>query len=189
MNLSLVIAAVSLNQYAARRFVGLGSIKLDAQHARKSIAAGCGVATTYVQVYAIPPLRAWQPPKPQHRPQHVHRRPGSRESCKLGAAGGGTPHGGGGQPPSSHRHGLGVRGGRPQVGALGQLRQAPGQVEALLRPARGGNPGLSSQPGCGPVHGQAAAGQVKHAHAPAQNGQVRQALAAASAPSKGQACG
>ena len=33
MQFSLVIAAASLNQYAGRRFVGLGNLTLDAQNA------------------------------------------------------------------------------------------------------------------------------------------------------------
>ena len=55
MGFSLAILAVALNQYGARRFIGLGALTLECQHALRGIAAGCGLATTLVQVYASPP--------------------------------------------------------------------------------------------------------------------------------------
>ncbi len=61
----LAVAAVALNQYAARRFVGLDSITLDAAFPEKGIAAGCGLATYWIQVYSYEPLHGWQVVHPQ----------------------------------------------------------------------------------------------------------------------------
>ena len=52
---NLGIAAVALNQYGSKRFLGLGALTMECQYARRGIAAGCGLATTWVQVYALPP--------------------------------------------------------------------------------------------------------------------------------------
>jgi hypothetical protein len=65
MGFSLAILAVALNQYGARRFIGLGALTLECQHALRGIAAGCGLATTLVQVYALPPLRVWREDHPK----------------------------------------------------------------------------------------------------------------------------
>lgn len=60
----LAVAAVALNQYAARRLIGLNALTLDAAYAEKGIAAGCGLATFWVQVYALEPLQVWQQAQP-----------------------------------------------------------------------------------------------------------------------------
>ena len=64
MGFSLVVLAVSLNTYAARRFVGLGTITLEGAFPRRGIGAGCPFATTYVQIYSLPPLRIWRAETP-----------------------------------------------------------------------------------------------------------------------------
>ena len=54
------IVAVALNQYGSRRFIGLEDLALDCGFPERGIAAGCGWATTYVQIYALGPLRRWK---------------------------------------------------------------------------------------------------------------------------------
>ena len=61
----LAIVAVALNQYAARRFVGLDALTVDAGFPEKGITAGCGLATYWIQVYSFEPLGAWQIVHPQ----------------------------------------------------------------------------------------------------------------------------
>ncbi len=65
LDFNLGIAAVSLNQYGSKRYLGLGALTMECQYARRGIAAGCGLATTWVQVYALPPLRVWRVEHPQ----------------------------------------------------------------------------------------------------------------------------
>jgi hypothetical protein len=60
LGFNLAILAIALNQYGARRFIGLGALTLDCNYALRGIAAGCGLATIFVQIYALPPLRAWR---------------------------------------------------------------------------------------------------------------------------------
>ncbi len=60
LGFNLGIVAVALNQYAAKRFLGLGALTMECAYARRGIAAGCGMATTWVQIYALPPLRLWR---------------------------------------------------------------------------------------------------------------------------------
>ncbi len=60
LGFSLVVLAVSLNLYAAKRFVGMGAIALECAYPRRGIGAGCPFATTYVQMYSLPPLRLWR---------------------------------------------------------------------------------------------------------------------------------
>ena len=55
---------MSLNQYASQRFLGLGALTLERQSAHRGIAAGCGFATTWVQIYSLPPLRLRQAQHP-----------------------------------------------------------------------------------------------------------------------------
>ncbi len=55
----LSILAVSLNQYRGKRFLGLDQLAVECGHPLRGIAAGCGFATVYVQVYSIDPLEAW----------------------------------------------------------------------------------------------------------------------------------
>ena len=57
--------AAALNTYSAHRFLGLGELATDCGFPHKGIAAGCSWATTWVQVYSIPPLRIWQ----EHHPR------------------------------------------------------------------------------------------------------------------------
>ena len=59
------MAAVALNQYAARRYLGLESIAMDCLFPEKGIAAGCGLATYWVQVYSYEPLQVWQGAHPK----------------------------------------------------------------------------------------------------------------------------
>jgi hypothetical protein len=61
----LLIAAVSLNQYASRRLLGLGQLVLDSLFPERGIAAGCSLATVWVQVYSLGPLRCWAIVHPQ----------------------------------------------------------------------------------------------------------------------------
>ena len=61
----LAVAAVALNQYAARRYIGLESLAMDALYPEKGIAAGCGLATYWVQVYSYDPLQDWRALHPQ----------------------------------------------------------------------------------------------------------------------------
>ena len=65
LGFNMGVVAVSLNQYAAKRFVGLGGLTMESQYAWRGIAAGCGFATTWVQIYALPPLRLWRVEHPQ----------------------------------------------------------------------------------------------------------------------------
>jgi hypothetical protein len=65
LGFNLGIVAVAVNQYAAKRFVGLGALTTECQYACRGIAAGCGLATTWVQIYALPPLRLWRVEHPQ----------------------------------------------------------------------------------------------------------------------------
>ena len=57
---NLSIVAVSLNQYRGRRFLGLDELAVDCGFPLRGIAAGCGFATFWVQVYAMDPLEHWQ---------------------------------------------------------------------------------------------------------------------------------
>ncbi len=61
----LAVAAVALNTYAARRFLGLESIVVDCSYPERGIAAGCGLATFWVQVYSLEPLQIWQTAHPR----------------------------------------------------------------------------------------------------------------------------
>ncbi len=59
------IVSIALNQYGSRRFLGLGELAMDAGYPERGIAAGCGWATTWVQVYTLDPLLVWQESSPQ----------------------------------------------------------------------------------------------------------------------------
>jgi hypothetical protein len=61
----MAIVAVALNQYGARRYIGLEDLALDCGYPERGIAAGCGWATTWVQVYTLDPLLVWQSSSPQ----------------------------------------------------------------------------------------------------------------------------
>jgi hypothetical protein len=63
--LNMAIVAVALNQCGARRFIGLEDLALDCGFPERGIAAGCGWATTWVQVYTLDPLLIWQNSSPQ----------------------------------------------------------------------------------------------------------------------------
>ena len=62
---SKVVAAVALNQYSTRRFIGLEDLALPCDFPERGIVAGCGLATTWVQVYSLEPLQVWQTASPQ----------------------------------------------------------------------------------------------------------------------------
>ena len=53
----MIILAISLNQYRSQRFLGLGDLVFTCYFPSRGIAAGCTFATTWVQVYAMAPLR------------------------------------------------------------------------------------------------------------------------------------
>ncbi len=59
------IVAVALNQYGARRFIGMDDLAIDCGYPARGIAAGCGFATTWVQVYTLDPLEVWQASSPK----------------------------------------------------------------------------------------------------------------------------
>ncbi len=61
---NMAIVAVALNHYGTRRFIGLEELALDCGHPERGIAAGCGWATTWVQVYTLDPLLIWQHSSP-----------------------------------------------------------------------------------------------------------------------------
>ncbi len=56
----LAAAAVALNQYAARRYIGLDSLAMYCFYPERGIAVGCGLAPYWMQVYNLEPLYVWQ---------------------------------------------------------------------------------------------------------------------------------
>ena len=61
----LALLAVALNQYRARRFLGLGDVAVDSLFPVRGLAAGDGFATTLVQVFALDPLEHWSAQHPR----------------------------------------------------------------------------------------------------------------------------
>ena len=55
-----VIVALALNQYSAQRYVSMEDLCLDCGYPARGIAAGCGFATVFVQIYTLDPLQIWQ---------------------------------------------------------------------------------------------------------------------------------
>ena len=63
--MNLAVVSIALNQYRSKRFLGLGDVACYAHYPARGLAAGCGWATTWVQVYTLEPLLVWQESSPQ----------------------------------------------------------------------------------------------------------------------------
>ncbi len=62
---NLAVVSIALNRYRAKRYLGLGDVACYAGFPTRGLAAGCGWATTWAQVYSIDPLEAWTVQNPQ----------------------------------------------------------------------------------------------------------------------------